>query len=270
MPSKEEGHAWVQSVVNRHLPLGTRHYSAFVYAGGLVSNSFGGESDPQPQEGKVVEHSDHWVLLKVDQTSVFVVPKELLETVPEIGATVRITPYARRRFDGTRLDALAAKDAPGNATRAIVIGEARSELPVDKNSISSPLLKEMIEQVEARLAPDGMRTLAQVLIDAGAANRPVGLRDPSEVDEIAAPPTLQFHIDNTRFKGMLNIVFHRVDDCFRVQLAEYGSWAVVKETNHVPFSALAEVLTDLVDDGKWRIAKVEVLKPAPRRTKAAG
>ncbi|MDR5798933.1 MULTISPECIES: hypothetical protein [Caballeronia] len=270
MPTKEEGKQWLRTVIAKHLPTGVSHYNGFVYAGGLVTNAFGGECDPQPQEGKVVDESAEWLLVKVATSSMFAIGKGLLEHVPEVGAVVRITPYARRRFDGTRLDVPAKKDAiAGTVTNVFVICEARSELPVDKGSIRCPFLRDLVEQVEERVAPDGIRTIAQVLIDAGAVNLPVGMRDPSEEDEILAPPTLQFRINNTRFKGFLNIVLDRATDSFTVQLAEHDTWSVVKEERHVYFSSLAAVIVGLVDDGKWRFAKVDVLKSAPRRTKAA-
>lgn len=43
----------------------------------------------------------------------------------------------------------------------------------------------------------------------------------------------------------------------------------VRSETRVFFEQLAEITSDWIDDGSWRIPKVEILKPAPRKARAA-
>ncbi|ABM97037.1 hypothetical protein [Methylibium petroleiphilum] len=266
MLTKEDAKSWLKTVVSAHVPSNATSYRFKIYTEQASENAtLGIQVDLSPQEGKVVELTEDWCLVKTARTEFFVSARHLLASVPEVGSTVKITPYARRQFDGRRLDEPDTTVRDGIVSQAFHIGRTSSELPIDKASLRCEHLVEMIRQVEEMKSPDGVRRLSQVLIDAGALTGPVAYKDPVEEDIIAMPPTLQFRVASKKFSGQLNIVYDRAGDVYRVQLVDPNTAAVVKEVDFVCFSNLAETVFDLVDDGSWKIAQVEILKPAPKR-----
>lgn len=269
--TKSEAKSWLHNVVINHLASNARRYSAAVYnTEPSINSTLGLQFDLQPAEGKVVDENEIWCLIKTERAHFFVCEKALMEMVPDVGSTVRVTPYARRGFDGFRLDTPKKQDA-GNGVmiQTFVIGETRSKLPIDVDSLKSEFLKDMIHQVEELKAPDGVRRVCQVFVDAGADQGPVSFKDPSDEEVIAMPPSLQFRCNTKKHDGWVNLVYDRAMDYYKVQLVEHDTWAVVQEVDNVDFTSLAEVVVDLIDDGQWQIAKVEVLKAAPRKVKKA-
>ena len=268
---KDEAREWARSVIGNHLPRTARKFSLAMYVGeASVSSTLGIRFDLHPAEGKVVELTLDWILLKIGRSAeFFVVARELVDVVPELGAVVRITPYARRGFDGCRLDA-PREEAWGNGVRisTIHLGESRSVLPIDKDTIQSPFLRDMIDQVEGLSARDGMRCLSQVLVDAGACLAPVEYVDPGDAYILATPPALKFRVRTAKHEGWIEIRYDRAADTYTVVLTDTDG-GLVFEREGVYFDNLAEVVVGLIDDGRWRIATVEILKPAPRRALAA-
>lgn len=262
--SKESGREWLKEVAATHTPRNTRSYKFRIYNGETTINAFGLQSDLSPVEGKLVEVSEDWVAIKIGRTEFFLCARELMDRVPEIGATVRVTPYARRQFDGTRLDAPKIETHGTHQVTIMKIGERVSPIPIDKGSLKSQYLKDMIEQIEQLPAPDGVRTIAQMLIDAGAATEPVLFEDPEDCDVVSKPPTLEFRIASEKWNGYLQVIYDRAMDYYWVQLTEPAKAKVEVDIKDVDFTSLGEVISSLVDDGIWRIAKVEILKPAPR------
>lgn len=266
MLTKEDAKAWLKTVVSTHVPSNAKSYRYKVYTEERNENSsLGIQVDLSPQEGKVIDLTDEWCLVKTGRTEFFVCARHLLASVPEIGSAVKITPYARRQFDGRRLDEPDRTVRDGVVSHAFHIGRTTSTLPIDKAALRCEHLVEMIRQVEEMKAPDGVRRLSQALIDAGALTGPVAYKDPVDEDIIAVPPTLQFRVASKKFDGQLNIVYDRAGDAYRVQLVEPNTAAVVKEVDFVYFSNLAETVIELVDDGSWKIAQVEIIKAAPKR-----
>lgn len=261
---------WVHSVVSRHLPATARRYSLAVYVGEKsVNATIGIRIDLHPAEGKVVELTDEWVLLKVGRAAeFFVVARDLVDAVPALGAVVRITPYARRGFDGRRLDAPTEQITDsGLRLQSWTLGESRSRLPIDKESLKSQYLRDMIDQVETLDAGDGVRSMSQVLVDAGAWMHPVEFVDPHDRDIIATPPALKFRVATAKHVGGFEIRYDRAADTYNLFLTGQDG-GIVKECEGALFDDIAGIAVDWVDDGSWRIAKVEVLKPA-LRSKAA-
>lgn len=269
---REDARAWLKSVAHHHLSKTSRKYDFSVYDGLPNHNStLGFQFDLQPQEGKVVDGNDDWLLLKVGRKNrFFVCAKALLEFVPDIGDTALITPYARKRFDGKRLDAPVEETITrGFVAQVYKLGERVSKLPIEKDNIRSAYLRDMIEQVEKLPSRDGIRTLGQVLIDAGAYEEPVLFTDPSDADLFKTPPMLQFRINTEKHKGLLNITYDRGIDYYVVQLTDDSGNNILKEVKNVCWEDLPSLIVNLVDDGKWRIAKVEVLKPRKKSARNA-
>lgn len=221
--------------------------------------------DPSPVDGQLIATSDDWVAIKTGRCEFFVCAKELMEHVPDVGATIRVIPYARRKFDGTRLDAPKSETYEG-VTRTIVhIGARVSRLPVDKQSLKSSYLKDLIDQIEELPAPDGVRTIVQMLIDANAGSEAVLFDDPLDEDSANTPPTLTFRVSSEKVDGYLRISYSRVLDLYRLDLTDVAKATLLMEVDNVDFTALGTEIAALVDDNRWRSAKVVVLKSAPRR-----
>lgn len=266
MLTKEQARTWLQSVVINHLARNVNNYKFTPYVGGPTENTLGLMSDLQPQEGKVVEVSDDWCLLKTDRARFFVIDRQLLESTPEVGATVVITPYARRQFDGRRADAPTEEISNGVVFQRFTIGRVTTHLPiVNRENLRCPELIETIKLIEDQMTPDRCRSLSQALVDAGAAGHPIGYKDPLPSEIIAMPPSLQFRVSTKKFQGNLNIVYDRAGDHYVVQLADPNTAEIVKQVDMVFTPDLASTVVDLIDDGAWRIAKVQVTKPAPKR-----
>lgn len=257
----EQAHLWLKSVLRHHLASNARTYSYAAYTHEPQRHgTFGYQVDPKAQEGKVVEVSDEWLLLKTGRNSFYVIDKTLMDCIPDRGATVRVRPYARRRFDGCRLD---APEKSENGFTTFVIGKRISRLPIDKTTLRSFYLRELITQIEEMSAGDGFRTIAQALIDAGAHLEPVAYQDPADEEAYDKPASLTFRIKSNKHDGHLQIQYDLVIDYYVIRLLN-ADGSLKKECKDVGFDQLADVIVSMVDDGRWRIAHVEILKPAPK------
>lgn len=265
MPSKEEAQQYLRSIVRNHIPSNANQYKFVCYNGERnISSMLGFQMDLSPADGKVVDKNDDWLVVRTKRTEFFIAAIDLLDLVPEIGATVHIEPYARRGFDGIRLDAPKETDY-GNGVRmqTFTLGESVSRLPIDKASLKSTYLKDMINQIEQLPSPDGVRKLGQVLVDAGAYLGPVSCHDPDDLDCITVPPSLSFTVSTEKFNGVLQIVYDRGMDLYQFNLIQ--DQQVVQHLEDITFDDLGRILIDLVDDGKWKLAKVTVVKPAAKQ-----
>jgi hypothetical protein len=213
--------------------------------------------DQGPLEGTVWQVTERWVILEAGESLYVVCARPFLDRAPELGATVRIKTYRRRGFDGLPLRRGLRISPVGEMTQREDAGISR--LPVDRASLKSERLKDLIEQVERSIAPDGVRRLAQVLIDAGADRGPVGFVDPGE--ETPEPALLRFRVHSKKVQGFLELS-HSGSSGYRIRcLGENGE--VIAEREGVPASNLTGEVVGLVDDGLWRVAKVETLSPPP-------
>src|ERR1700730_17017254 len=194
MSRQAEAIAWLRDALSRHIGPWDRCFMLSVYtAEPFIHPSSGLHIDPDPEEGRILEVSDHWILMRNSEKALFVCARDLVQTVPTVGSTVRITPYARRGFDGKRLDG--ADTNSGIPGFAALSRQWRSELPLDPSVLRSSSLRELVEHIECRRAPDGIRRLSQVLIDAGAATEPLSVIDLSvNGGHVSVRPSLQFRV----------------------------------------------------------------------------
>ena len=268
--TKEAASAWVRSIAGMHLASNCRQYRWSTYAGERSSSSaFGFQVDLKPAEGKVLNANEHFVLLKTSRTEFFVAAKDVLSSVPAIGETCRITPYARRLWNGNRLDSPIETDiGNGIISQTFHLGEYKSLLPIDKASISYPQFRDMIDVVERERA-DGVRTVVQVLIDAGANLHPVFFQDVvDEEDVVDKPPTIRFKVSTLKHTGYVEISYDRACDSFTVSILN-EDMTVASRTADVFIavegpSEIGKLIIDAIDDGTWKIAPVETLKKAHR------
>lgn len=256
MLDKEKAREWVRSVVGQFLPKNSVRFSIGFYNGEATHHPvFGFVVDPTPVEGRVIAINDDWTLLKIARTQFFVFANTLLSVPVELNQSVRITPYARRRFDGKRID---TPDDCGNGVAIVKLGGHGCHVPVNKEALVCDFLRDMVNQVEQLPAGDGMRTLAHVLVDAGAHFADVEYIDPNYQDVIATPPTLRVRVRTLKHDGYLEIVYDRGMDYYHVNLLDLRRIQILS-LKDIDFTSLAETVIDLVDDGRWRIAQVEII-----------
>ena len=276
MSLKEKGRDWAKTFARKHVPSNCKQYKHLVHDVGTPgTNMLGLRCDSAPVEGKLVEQDEDLIAVKVGRNVFHIFPKAQLDNPTVVtGSTVRITPYARRSFDGLRLDAPrdineVMSDGSTYTCQRFTIGEAVSYLPVDKEALQSSYLKDMITQIEIIPAGDGIRKLSQVLIDAGASHGAVTYEDPPDSDPISVRPALHFVINTAKHQGYFTIEYNRAIDYYDLKLTdkEGNVIKVIEDVDCV--EQLAPAIVDLVDDGSWRFAKVELLKPAPKQKEAA-
>ena len=276
MSIKQQADDWIRTVARQHLGSNIRRYTWNGYYGQMAIGALlGTQADFKPVTGTAVAENDDFVLLKTSPNDFFGLSKALLSEQIEVGSKVQVTPYARRRFDGQPLYAptKVEQSEDGNFTvRSFTIGENKSYVPVDKASIACQELKDMIDVIERERA-DELRTVAQVLVDAGAWLEKPTIQDViCEDDIIEKPPTITFRVDSTKAKGYISVIYDRSMDSFDVVLVDLEGKELERQENvyitPTGPSELGAAIMRLVDDGLWRVAKVEVLKKA-KKTKAA-
>ncbi|MBU2764880.1 hypothetical protein HAP94_01400 [Acidithiobacillus ferrivorans] len=266
--NKTDAQKIIQSVATENLPKNTRRYKWIFLDGGLGENALGYTVDRQPVEGKIVYTDGEIVVLKHGAKAIFTaVDHSILpeSTIFNIGDNVRITPYSRRRFDGTFLYE-PVKSADGVVT--FHIGESVSYLPLDRGTITSQYLLDMIDLLE-RGKTSSYRTIAQVLIDAGATLEPLQVNDdPDPENIIKSPPAITFRIQCAKLSGYLNIFYDRAMDYYGIHVLDSCS-TIVDTISDIDFTSMAEVIENLVDDGTWRMAKVETIHKVRLAKKAS-
>ncbi|MDR5799313.1 MULTISPECIES: hypothetical protein [Caballeronia] len=127
-----------------------------------------------------------------------------------------------------------------------------AKIPIDRTQIASAALLHLVELVEVLRAPDGQRTLWQLLVDAGADIEHIVYRDVPEELLGSRDAALQFKVDTSKLKGFLVIEDNPLDRCFRllVQSEETGFLKTVAD--RVFLKKLPERIAALIDDGTRR------------------
>jgi len=125
-----------------------------------------------------------------------------------------------------------------------------AKLPIDRESIRSRRLLDMIEQVEALHAP-GNRTVFEMLLDAGADSDRLQYRDPKDDSHAVFSAALQFRVDTAKLKGFVVVEDDPDNRCYSLLVQREGciGFEVVKR---VTIRSLAADLHKLVDDGERR------------------
>lgn len=273
MATKAQARAFLEEVVCKPgvMPRTARQYHMrFLTSDATHVNMLGFNVDMKPFEGKVVDANDDFVVIKeTKKVNFLVADKRLLASIPDIGSTVLITPYARRGFDGMRID---TPRQHGRFT-TITIGESKSELPLDVGTLQSSYLKDMIGQIYKLKCPDGQRNLSNALVDLCADHNVLpsdgfSYRDPADKDCVSIKPAICVTVKNQRENGSLVIEYDRSMDYYSVILRNTGCEEVARRDN-VAFDELAATVVEIADDGLWQFAKVETVKAAPKQKKAA-
>lgn len=126
-----------------------------------------------------------------------------------------------------------------------------SKLPIDRETIASRRLLEMIEQVELLPAP-GKRTIWEMLLDAGADAGYLRYRDPKDDCFSVFPAALQFRITTAKLNGFLIIEDDPENRCFRLHLQHEEGIGMHTIPKQLYLRNLASEIYRLVDDGVAR------------------
>lgn len=254
------------ALVANHIPSNARRFKFRIHDDQPALSTLGFPLDPKPFQGKVIAITDEAIVVKLARTEFAVLDRALVTVVPAIGAMVEVAPYARRRFDGLRVDTPDEEtrhtaDGMAYTTRSVVLGGNPVKLPVPEPRC--PELADLIEQVEKLPAPDGFRRITHLLVDAGACD--FDTVDPAPSDIIRTPPAILFTVDSAKFQGRVTVLYDRGADLYAVELRRNGE--LVARNDQVYFDALGNVLEDLIDDGQWRRIRVDVLPPKAAHTR---
>jgi len=299
MHTNEEAKAWLRTIVGNHVGANIRRYTFTTYTGGLKHNALGGVSYLPPTEGKVVEVTDPWVLVKTAPNNFCIVLASLLDTPVAVGDKVALQFYNLRRFDGTLADGsqdrspdgICSFSLTGTQTLFPVKWEGRylginERHAATYQELRNPYLQALTQQCETMPVDGGFRRVVNVLVDAGAHD--LTFVDPPEESSCEIAPAICCAIDSEHFHGHLAISYDRPSDTYTVTLKPTPLSELTKQPKEggqlwrhaingeasfmdVHFDALGDVLQMAIDDGRWREVKVTVLKPAPkRRTTAMG
>lgn len=123
--------------------------------------------------------------------------------------------------------------------------------PIDRESISSRRLLDMIEQIEILPAP-GNRTIWEMLLDAGADADLLQYRDPKDDRFSVFHAALQFRISTAKHKGFLVLEDDPENRCYRIRLQHEEGIAMEFHPKRVFLKNLASEIYQLVDDGVAR------------------
>ncbi|MGV8399250.1 GTPase [Pseudomonas aeruginosa] len=246
------------SLVSGHVPRNARRFSFSIHDGIPQRGMLGFRMDPQPFEGKVIVSNDEVIVIKTGRTTFAVLNRNLVREVPAEGSTVRVTPYARHRFDGLRADTPEERvghtaDGTPYVIQTHVLGSVVTTLPLPKPECYE--LAALIEQLEKLPAPDGFRSVAHLMVDAKAKN--FSLVDPQPEDILRTPPAINFDVETAKFAGQVSVIYDRGMDVYVVELHRGGER--VERIDEVYFDDLGHALERLIDDGQWRQIRVELL-----------
>lgn len=255
---------WLKTNVRQFVPSNARQYHTMILTLSLAPNMLGMMVDRKALEGPVIHVEEAFSAVKTGRANFALIDNSILGAPLQEGSKVRVTPYQRRRFDGsTFLDPISVETRESGVTvKQYHIGGCASEIPLP--APKSEYLLHMRELLHYGKCSDGLRVISNLLVDAGACNlawqEPDGKPDVEWVD-----PQFQFDCKNGKFEGRVHIGLNVGADVYYVDLLtrdDQGNLSLAHHYDDVYFDQMAEVLEELLCDGAWRIAKVEVLKAA--------
>ena len=237
-------------------------------------NTLGGIIYLQPCEGKVVDANEQFTLVKTVSSRFCVVSTDLLSKSVELGDKIAMSFYKLKRFDGTAAD---GTDDPsvcgarqisltGTSTMFPVKWEGRylginEKFAANYQEIRNPYLRDLIEQMEGIPVNDGLRMTVNILIDANATD--LTFNDPLEENSMEDRPVIKARVNTSKHVGLVEIIYNRVPDSYSIRLTpDIGSEMFLED---LYFDDVGPALLDGIDDGSWKLVKVEILKPAPKK-----
>lgn len=259
--------AQLPSLVAGHVPRNVRGFKYRVFDDQPQQSTLGFAIDPTPFDGKVVAVTDTAIVIKLKPSEFAVLDPNLVTTTPSEGAKVHVRPYARRRFDGLRADTPEERierslDGTEFVVKSYILGSAPAKLPIPEPKC--PELRDLIQQLEELPAPDRLRRITHLLVDAGA--KDFTWVDPVPSKIIETPPAISFSVATAKFVGRVTVLYDRAGDVYVVELRHGDD--LVDRHDEVYFDSLGEVLERLIDDGSWRRIEVDILDTKAARRRA--
>lgn len=251
----------LSKLVANHVPRNARSFKFRIYDGEPMVSGLGFSVDPKPFDGAVIAVTQEAIVVKTGRIEFAVLDRKLVTEVPDEGALVHVEPYVRRRFDGQRADtpevrtAYTADGDPYTITSQ-VLGAAPAKLPIPEPQC--PELRELIQQLEQLPAPDGLRRITHLLVDAGAHD--ITWVDPTPSKIIETPPSITCSVSTAKFEGQLTVLYERGPDSYAIELRRAGE--LLERVDEVYFDVLGDALARRIDDGRWRQIRVSVVGAA--------
>lgn len=247
------------TIVAGHVPRNARSFKFRIYDDKPAASPLGVLIDPKPFLGTVIAKTDIAIIIKVGRAQFAALDRTLVDEEPDTGVKVEVTPYARRHFDGQRIDTPTQStqftaDGKAFTVQSLILGDTTTQLPLPEPRC--PELAALIKQLETMYAPDGYRRITHLLVDAGA--REFTWVDPAPIDILRTPPAIGFTVETAKFAGQVTVLYDRSLDLYAVELRRNGE--LQERVDEVYFDDLGQVLERLIDDGRWRRIRVEVLR----------
>lgn len=259
--SKNEAISWLQGNASPFLPKNSKSYKYSVIASSIgVSTNFALNIDASPITGKVVECNEAFSVIKTGRNTFALVDPLVLRAPLVQGDEVLMTPYSRRRFDGARLsDPLRIKLDTGESIMQTTFGASVSELPIKTKTKFGANLINTLERLSCH---DGFRNVSNMLVDIGANN--FHLVEPDQEDENdTRDMQLSFFCTNSMFSGRVTVGVDAALDLFYLEMhsiATSGEEVIKNNVRNISLVSISSVISNLLCDGQWKYAKVEVLK----------
>lgn len=288
MSLMQQGRDWLRSVVGDHVGKNIRRFTSSTYTGEQRINQLGGVTYLSPIEGKVVAAGDLFTLVKTGPNAFCTILTSLLDKSVHIGDKVAARFYNLRRFDGSLADG--SEDAAHEGCRSFALTGAATLFPVKWDGrylginerfadafteIRNRYLRDMLTQMEDFPINGGLRRVVNVLVDANA--RDLTFVDPADAEVVETPPAVRVSVVTKKFVGQVEVFYDRGIDYYGIRLTPMVAPAAADTAppslnsagdatviDNISFDELGEVLLDLIDDGTWCLARVTVLKAAPK------
>lgn len=208
----------------------------------------GVQADMPPFEGEVVFIDDNSIVIKesLAYEIYVIVAKALATQVPEVGSKVRVTPYFRRNFDGSRADGCLCDNGINSAYDCPYAFGKSTTLPFERPA--GYYMGYLYDQLNQLKAPDNVRNIAQLLVDASARDFIVFDHD----DDVEVPARIEFFVSTDKFTGKVSVLYEHITDLYLIFLWDGDD--VVASSRFT-----SEALADLIDDGSWNKIQIEVI-----------
>ena len=274
MNLKEAAHDWARTLIGRHIGRNTRRYTAATYVGVAGHTMLGAMAYLGPQEGNVVEVGEQYSLVKVSPNKFLIVLNTLLTQPLIVSEKVRVAGYQLRRFDGTLADGM-DDAADANGILSCVSSGAQTQFPVkwpgrylginEKFEASYPEIRNqhlqvLIKQLEDMPLDGGIRLAVNCLVDAGGNG--LDFVDPPLEKSATMHPAVRVNVATRKFTGTVEIFYKCIGDLYGIRLRGQGSSETDTVIDDIGVDELGEALQDAIDDGRWRLAHVTVLRRA--------
>lgn len=249
----QNGRDWLHSNAHTLLTPGVGTYNVRMLRNcKFMSPTLGVAIAPPNVIGTLVKLSATFAVMQDSADHFTVLDSALLGPIPPaLHTRIQITPYHARDFDGVSLYQLPASENPENAR---LIGKRRCMPPVQAQS---EFVQILLEQITDLPAPDGVRTITEALVDAGARREGVFITE----DPTKLLYSVTFKVASSIFEGTVAIGYEVSSDLYWVELAKQGEEA--KHIDDVYFDCLGDIICEAIDDGLWQQAQITVLEERP-------